>query len=438
MVRKLHRVAGVLSFLWLFLLTLSGLLLNHEKNLLSWDFLWRWEVPISLFHPDALKAHANRDITSLLNTKKGLFIGAMTGFYDPSGKRLYKGRVFKLEPLTNEGTPIALATDDGIKIFDGKRIKDLTLTGQVVTSLSVNYPKAIAVIKKRELYLVDLKDGSTLPLPTPQVAELPEKVRLGRFVRDFHYGRGLLTQPLSAYLNDLFSLALLWSTLTGFVLFFVRKLKGKRKTKRLLYRLHGTKSLLLTLPFVFLLLLTGLFINRWELFLPLMRAEVPLNLLPPAYRSPHTDIWDVDYDGRTVRIATRVGLYRLDAGIWRLECEGFAYKLRRFGEKLYISGMGAPNRVLTKEGCEILTNTPHMPVDFVKKDGKVVPVVRNRVKLERSSLPLYTFLLSLHDTSAIGYRFLLLNDITALLSLFLCVSALYLWGRRLIRSFFSS
>jgi len=105
MLRKLHRWIGLLSFLWLFLLTFSGLLLNHEKNLFSLGFLWRWEVPASFFHPDALKAHANRDVSSLVKTEKGTFVGAMTGLYDSRGRRIYEGRVFKLVPLRGKVFP---------------------------------------------------------------------------------------------------------------------------------------------------------------------------------------------------------------------------------------------------------------------------------------------------------------------------------------------
>jgi len=278
---------------------------------------------------------------------------------------------------------------------------------------------------------VNLLKKEVLPLPVPEKAQLPDEVRLGRFLRDFHYGRGLLTQPASAYLNDLFSVVLLWSLITGLFLFFVRRVKGKRDAKRLLYRLHGTRLLLLFFPFVFFLVLTGLFINRWELYRPVVELKVPLEWLPPVYREPYADVWDLDYDGKTVRVATRLGLYRLDGDGWSLECEGFVYKLRRFGEKLYLSGMGVPNRVLTKRGCEVLADTPRMPVDFVKEEGKVIPVVRSEVKLERSSLPLYAFLLALHDASLLGYRFLLLNDLTAIGALFLYLSALYFWWKRI-------
>jgi len=435
MVRKLHRKLGILIVFWFFLLTITGILLNHEKNTYDFPFLWKIELPLFFFSDYALKINGNRDITSLHKTAKGTFVGSMTGLYHlESGRKLYNGRVFKIEPLRTKlgerDNYLFLATDKSLKLLSGNQIKSVALKDKIITSVAVFYPFAFAVEKKKKIYAVNLLNGLVTELKTPSAVELPKSIRLGRFVRDFHYGRALFENPLSAYLNDLFSLTLLWSIVTGLVLLLVRRTRGNRKKKRLFYKLHGTLFLSLFLPFVFLLVLTGLFINRWDLYRGLMDKEVSFFLVLPPYREPISDIWDIDYDGKSLRVATRLGLYRLNRDRWVLECEGFAYKLRRFGKKLFISGMGAPNRLLKDGKCTILKGTPSMPIDFVKDKKGVIAIKREGVKLERSSLPLYIFLLSLHDTSLLGSHLLILNDITALLGLFLMLSALYFWWKR--------
>ncbi|NPB06369.1 MAG: PepSY domain-containing protein [Aquificae bacterium] len=426
--RRLHAYAGFLVSFWLLVLTLTGLLLNHEKNLFSLDFLWRVELPRSLFSDQALKRNGKADITSAVKTPAGYFIGAFSGLYAPSGRRVYEGRVFKVELLRSRPRPeLLLATDDGLKLYKAGKVETLALKGRKVTAVSLSYPKVLLVVDRRDLYLYDFNEKRTLFIPTPLKAEPTKEVTLKRFVRDFHYGRGLLPGESSALLNDAFSVALLVSTVSGFLYFLVRKSR-RRRLKRFLFRVHASRLLIVTLPFVLLLALTGLFINRPRLYEPLLKEKLPELLTPPVYRAPFYDVWDADLSSGTVRIATRLGLYELKRGRWELVYEGFTYRLRRFGERLYLAGMGVPNRLLYKGRCYELPGVVKMPVDFVVKNGQVVPVSRSELPLEREKLPLYEFLLSLHDATLITP---VLNDLTGVLTVFLTLSASYFWLKRI-------
>jgi len=55
----------------------------------------------------------------------------------------------------------------------------------------------------------------------------------------------------------------------------------------------------------------------------------------------------------------------------RLLKRGLAYKMIRKGDTLYISGMGAPNRVLRDESYKLLAHAQHMFRDVNVVDEKV-------------------------------------------------------------------
>jgi len=428
--RKIHKIAGLLLGVWLFNLGFTGFFLNHDKNSHSFDFLWITSLPSSFFSEDAVKKHGKREVNEYINiTNKDLkVVASMTGLYlykDKEFKKVFNKAVFKIEPLRNrfykeDYSTLFLATSDGVyKLKDGK-FELLGLKGKVITSLSVNGNTLVAVENKSKVYV---KHGTSnfREVSVPDKAQIPESVRIGRFVRDFHYGRGFLLNPASMLVNDFVSLWWLWLCLSGYLIFLMRgKISGK--TVRGLIKLHSNIFTIALSLFVFLLGLTGLFIDHPKFFSSILKASVPVWSLPPVYKEAHKEIWDVDFDGESIRIGTRYGVYLLRDDVAVLESEGFAYKLFRVEDRLYVSGMGSPNRLLEGGKWKVIKNAGHMPVGFVKKASDVVLVPRGQVPFLAENLSLYVLLLSLHDGSFFDENFIYLNDAAAVVLFLLLIT----------------
>ncbi|WP_457639332.1 PepSY domain-containing protein [Persephonella sp.] len=423
---KLHKVAGVLIGLWLFNLSLTGLLLNHEKNLFQLDFMWQWTLPSRLFSSDALKMHRFREVSSykvhpengrqLIGSMRGLFVNTGEGF-----KQVFKGRVFKIEPyrdknLKEDYSTVFLATDDGIYRYSWNGMpQPAGMQGMVITAISVYGNTVFCAVEKKFLYRFDLVSGKAEEIEIKSMPKV-EHINFRRFVRDFHYGRGVADQPVSAVLNDIVSAWWLWLIVSGYLIFFLYRQSKKRKIQKVSIRklvfFHSNVFTLIMIPFIFLLALTGLFIDHPRFFSPLINFNLPLWSMPPVYHSPEKDIWDIDYDGKVLRVGNRFGLYTSsDMKNFLIERKGFAYKLRRIENRLYLSGMGAPSGYFDGKKWHILKL--HMPVDFVL-DGK--PVKRNELPVFSKNIPFYTFMVTLHDGSFFHRYFIFLNDVGAVLT----------------------
>jgi len=440
---KLHKLAGLLIGFWLFNLSLSGFFLNHEKNNFDMNFLWSISLPTSLFNEYSLKKHQYREVNGYkihpskgwkaIPTMRGLFINKGDGY-----KKIFDGRIFKIEPKRDENfnenfDTLYLATDKGIVEIDWNgNYKTIALKGKTVTSISVYGDKILAVEKKKEIYLIDRNIVRKINLPDK--VEIPDNVKFSRFVRDFHYGRGLIVNPASAYINDFTSLWWIWLSISGYVIFLMYKFLKRKIISgyylRKLIKFHGNIVSLALIPLIFLLALTGLFIDHPKFFREFISFNLPTSIMPPIYHSPHTDIWGIDFDGKTVRIGTRYGVYKVEKDKLTLENKGFAYKMIRVGDILYISGMGSPNRYLKNDNWFVIKSHIHMPVDFIKIGSEIKPVSKKDIDLKLSSIPLYTFFLTLHDGSFFHRHFIYLNDISVILTFLLLYTG---FGRYLKR-----
>ncbi|WP_456402289.1 PepSY domain-containing protein [Persephonella sp.] len=428
---KLHKWAGILLGFWLINLTVTGFFLNHEKNNHDLDFLWDVELDIDLFNDYAVKEHGNREITGykyyqeedwyLISSMRGVYINRF-GYFE----RVYRGRVFKIEPMRDEDfnesfENFYLATDQGILKMDWNgNYEVIGLKNLVVTDIVVYGSKIYGVVNKKDVYLIEIEDNLKISkINIPENVQLLDNVRLGRFVRDFHYGRGLFENPYSMIINDVSTIYWFWLAVSGyliFILYFFQKKKifqgGKRIRK--LIKLHGNVISLLILPVILLLSITGLLIDHPKFFSFITSKSVSVSYLPPIYKKPQSDIWGIDFDGEFLRIGTRYGVYKIVKDNLYLESEGFAYKMIRVGRDLYISGMGSPNRKFS-EGVYInFVPSVHMPVDYILNEGKITPVSRKSINFEPACFPLYTFFLTLHDGSFFHRYFIFLNDISAI------------------------
>ena len=155
-------------------------------------------------------------------------------------------------------------------------------------------------------------------------------------------------------------------------------------------------------------------------------------ILPPVYSTLKNDIWSVDYDGKIYRIGNRYGIYKSkNLKDWSFDNRGFAYKMIRKNNKLYISGMGAPNRVLENGKYKVLKNTPHMFRNVILQNNKVIYFSSMNYKDFKlptfNNIALYTLLFSLHNGSFFSSWWVWINDFAAIILMLLSITGVIRW-----------
>jgi hypothetical protein len=262
--------------------------------------------------------------------------------------------------------------------------------------------------------------------------ELQEDIKLSRFVRDLHYGRGIFDGDISLLINDYGAIVLTLLALSGYIIWWLIRQKRYAKFSRRLIRWHANIfSIVAIFPLV-ILTVTGIFLDHSKGLAKFMASvNIPHAVLPSIYDTLQSDIWSVDYDGRRYRIGNRYGVYGSDdLKNWKLENRGFAYRMIRRSELLYISGMGAHNRVLKDGNYKLLSNTPHMFRDVIDKDAKVTffATMDNTEPLPKfQNATLYTLLLALHDGTFFSSWWIWINDFGTVGFLILSVTGLLRW-----------
>ncbi|MCF6201284.1 MAG: PepSY domain-containing protein [Hydrogenimonas sp.] len=303
-----------------------------------------------------------------------------------------------------------------------------------VNSIAVHGDKVVAAVDKHLFFVIDKESGKVLKrvVAEPNRNDIGGAVTLARFVRDLHYGRGYVDSELSLWINDYGAIALAWLSISGFIIWWRIKRKNGAKVTRKVIKTHSNIfALAAALPLV-VLAVTGIFLDHAKALGAFMKSiQVPSYLLPPVYSGLSHDIWSVDFDGKQYRIGNRYGVFASsDLKEWRLENSGFAYRMFREGKRLYVSGMGAPNRVFENGKWRVLANTPHMFKDIVNSGGEKVFFSThkpNQPLPSFNSITLYTLLLSLHDGTFFSSWWVWVNDAAAILLLLLIATGAVRW-----------
>ncbi|MCB4747885.1 MAG: PepSY domain-containing protein [Sulfurovum sp.] len=438
--RKLHKYAGIFSGVVLLLLSLTGFFLNHD----NWNFLYSTSIPNS-YLPKATVAEEKRLFNSYIvdkNQTRRIVAGFQGIFIQEKGTAYRKVSSLSVHALAESDSILYAATTNGIWYASKEEMtwKPLVLQTKVVTSLSIDDGKILAAIDKKRLVLLDTQ-GTLLKETDVKIEKkyLDHDITLARFVRDLHYGRGIFDYGLSLFLNDLAALWLVTLALSGYLLwYFIRHIRGNKHYKRpiqILLKVHASSFVLVTVIPLILLAVTGIVLDHSRIFsLFLKETKVSSSLLPPVYHTLKEDIWSVDYFNGVYRIGNRYGVFRSsDMQHWILENKGFAYCMMHTKDILYVSGMGAPNRIYKDGRWHILTGAPHMfksmnminekPVYF-SSHLKDTPLP----KLNRTSL--YTLMYSIHDGSFFSSWWAFVDDIASVLLLLLLFTGLQLWYKR--------
>ncbi len=439
----LHKVAGLAGGFVLGLLAITGFFLDHE----NFDFLWRITLD-DQWLPESMIAKKSRAVEAyrkdpddarrvLVGTRRGLY------FSNNGGETFHvvlRHQVLALCADDRSWRALYAATPQGIFTSRdrGEHWLPFALDGSLVTSVNAWDDKLYAVVDKRHLYRIDA-DGRAdlLQWQPPSSAVLPKQIALGRLVRDLHYGRGLFDGDLSLFINDGLAFLLAFLSISGYIIYLqirARRLRRKKTDNlRLWVRFHAHGlQVIATLSVVVILGITGLFLDHAGALRNFLHSvHLETNLLPPVYRSLATDVWGFDFDGKYFRIGNRMGVFASSDLIhWRLESRGFAWRMKRLDDRLVVSGMGSPNRILTDGHWKILKDTPHMPRDFFLEKGEIRPLAPHlsQLPLPRwSSTSLYHILLGLHDGKLIWGQWVWLNDLAVLALVLLLYSGYLKW-----------
>ena len=429
---KLHKIAGISAGIILFLLSVSGFFLDHDR----WSFLYTTtfsSVPSQTYKSE------KKLFTSYYQDKNNpqhIVIGSHRGLFERFSNAEHFSNVSNLQILAmipDEGT-LYLATSDGVYSYEKSYLKKIALDGEYITSLSISKDKIVAVIDQEVLVVVSKQSGKILQKAIVAIDKkfLQEDIKLSRLIRDVHYGRGLLDEDMSLFINDYGAIILTFLAASGYLIWFLIKKKKYPKIVRKLIKLHANMFVVIAVFPLVLLSITGIFLDHSSALAKFMKSVNMQNkLLPPVYHSLKSDIWSVDFDGKDYRIGNRYGIYKSDdLKNWILENKGFAYKMIRKGDALYISGMGVPNRVFKEKRYSVLPKTPHMFRDIIDDNGiiKYFSLMHtSRTLPSFDDITLYTLLLTIHDGTFFSSWWIWINDFAAVMLIVLCITGIIRW-----------
>ncbi len=436
---KLHKLGAHTVVIMLIILSISGFFLNHK----TWDFLYSTTfvtVPQSVIeHDDTLMSGYWIDP---LNENHIVAVGKRGIFESESKGKAFKQRLsVSCNALKSSEGILYAATHEGIYRQDTVgEWKLLGLDTEHINAMSVYDNRIFASVDQSQIVVLDL-EGKVLNrvIPVIKSSELEHDITLARLIRDVHYGRGLFDGIWSLIINDFATIMVSFLLLSGMVMSLLiyqtrKKIANRGKSIRMILKIHATSlSVIAAIPLI-LIALSGILLDHSKLFTPFLKSvSISPAYQPPVYHQLSSDIWSVDYDGQTYRIGNRHGIYiSKDLKEWSFENSGFAYKMIRMNGMLYVSGMGAPNRILENNIWDKLEHSPHMFKDIMMINGKV-----QYLKGHKNSLPLphfhdatlYSVLFTLHDGSFFGDWWAYVNDITAVTLIFLLISGTILWMR---------
>ncbi len=428
---KLHKLSGLTAGVVLFILAVSGFVLDRDY----------WKPFYSIrFTTDSkeLLEKERRLVTSKIVTNNEVIVATMRGIYEKDAGGFQERLSLPVTGLFQNRQTIFAATSDGIYVKKEDRWHPFALQGKVITAISGDRKKLLAVVDKSVLFLLDY-NAKILKQSNVEIKSdrLQKEITLSRFLRDLHYGRGLFDNGLSLFLNDYAAVVLAFLALSGYVIWYLIFRKKAGKKARLLIKLHANSATIFALPFMFILTLSGIYLDHASFFGKYTKQiSIPHSFLPPVYSTLKEDIWSVALYNNRYYIGNRVGVYASkDLQNWELVSSGFGYSLSKANKKLYIGGMGSPNRVCDNNGCKFLPNTPHMFKQAYMKDGKINYLSSHTLKEAPvfKDISLYTLMLALHDGSFFAYWWIWINDIAAVLLLILIATGVYRWWKKSIR-----
>lgn len=489
---RIHKWLGLFAALWLTVLGITGLLLDHRD---TWAWLWQSglnptvlpenirerarSAPFKIYqvNPQLDDCHITGGQHGTWGSRDGGKIWNRTDFIGRTEQpQLYAAQFIGKEP----DAVLWLATDSGMWRSDdcGLTAARSVLNGQRVTDLALGSEASelIGVVNRSQLFRFDAIDGHVVFIDpvAPDQKQLPDSITLSRFVRDLHYGRGVFTAPFSLWWSDAAGVAMFLIPLSGVLFFFLPKYWRKKKrqgitvgrqhkkqTIRWLFRLHAPLLGLVTFIPIVYLSITGIFLDHNDALIGWMKqTTISRPWQPPVYtlRSLDQEIYSVTAypdQAQHLSIGTRLGMFtsKDNGETWIRERfpEGrswFVWSLTRSDAGLFLGGMGGPNlyREDHTSAWRVVSGAGHMPSDAVWLDDQTW-LILNRDGLRKGTIggsfervsphfpdlkyvPWYYIVDGLHSGVLIHKQWKWVNDLFAILAIILVVTGLMRWWRK--------
>ncbi len=389
----IHKWAGLIGAAWLAVLSLTGFFLDHD----SWRWLMQDKSPAFLT-PASLDANSARGVARYLQIDpsdrsiqvtggpRGLWL-SRDGGTTWTATRFLDGdhpQILAIEPDPAVGWSLLwFASDNGVYVSNdqGATARQTALKGEYVTSLAAGSApdELLAVIDKSKI--VRFKTEEPAKIDTIELGPLGPlsrvtDVQLNRFVRELHFGKGLVGSATSLVMNDIGGLGMFILSLTGLLYWGLPKWwkhraksvggatkatkAARRSTIVWLFRAHSATLGVASALMLIYLAVTGIFIGHGRELGGWMKAtRIPQAYLTPAFDGSSWAGWIdaiVAYPAMpgAFTIGNRVGMFTtLDNGrSWAREEDatgkpvGAATRLRRIGDKLLVSGgMAGPSLI---------------------------------------------------------------------------------------------
>ena len=494
---SVHKWGGLISAAWLAVLGVTGFLLDHR------DWRWIWQTPApQILIPDRIlekeraagfmvyRVNADDPRYRIAAGKRGLFTDRGKGWEKASFEGLNGApQVFDVMMDARLGwNRLYAATDDGIWISKngGEWFTPYALAGDFINAIAPGSSDAEIVVAagRSSLYILNTDTfaiwNMRLSPAGPSVAA--RKIGLSRFVRDLHYGRGIVSGFGSVLINDVGGVLVLALCVTGFAFWLAPRVwRGKeksarhesrmvhRRTMKALHRSHGLYMGLIAIIPVVYLSLTGIVIDHSDSLMKMMKKiQVDKKYLPPVY---DLNSWDgeifsvMGYPGQPekISIGARSGLYTSTdrGGSWALEklpgvSSCFAWSLSRLENGVFLGGMGCPNYYRENNGeWAAVKGSGHMATSAgILADGKLGLLSHGALKSgdiggvfttssidfpEFDNPPLFTLIEGLHSGLLIHPQWIWVNDAVSVVAIILCFTGLVriVRARRVIARDFS-
>jgi len=428
---KLHKFFGLSAGLVLLVLGVTGFFIDHKQ----WDFLYTTtfeNVPNSTYTEDKKLFEAylvDSDDT------EHIIVGGKRGIYETfdDGDTYSKMSNLQCLAIRKDSSATYAATSDGVYKLQGEKWIPYALKGSYTNSLAITEKFIVTTIEKHNLVVIKREDASIVSDTIVEIdsSKLKDDIKLSRFVRDLHYGRGLFDGDISLLINDYGAIILSFLALSGYLIWWLIHTKKRAKLSRKLIKWHANSFAVISLIPLIILVITGIFLDHSGGLKKFMNSvTIPNVILPPVYSSLKHDIWSVDFDGTTYRIGNRYGVYKSqDLKEWEQESKGLAFRMIRLNDILYVSGMGSANRIYDGK-WNYLQGAPFMFRDVYNYDDEVKYFTYrdyegNMPEFEDATL--YSALLTMHGGIFFAPWWKWVNDFVSIALLILGLTGTIRW-----------